>query len=50
MVQVHLGPPSFALCVHHAIGGLDQAIRELRNTAYGLGPATGPPAHDTGPQ
>jgi signal transduction histidine kinase len=36
--------------IHHAIGGLDQAIRELRNTAYGLGPATGPPAHDTGPQ
>src|ERR1022692_1775753 len=36
--------------IHHAIGGLDQAIRELRNTAYALGPRTGPPAHDTGPQ
>ena len=24
--------------IHHAIGGLDQAIRELRDTAYYLGP------------
>jgi signal transduction histidine kinase len=23
--------------INHAIGGLDQAIRELRNTAYDLG-------------
>jgi signal transduction histidine kinase len=28
--------------IHHAIGGLDQAIRELRNTAYELGPRDGP--------
>ena len=27
--------------IHHAIGGLDQAIRELRNTAYELGPRDG---------
>jgi hypothetical protein len=31
--------------IHHAIGGLDQAIRELRNTAYELGPCDGSASH-----